>query len=44
MFQAQEKPYDFFAVTKEQQLASQSLSQRCRPERPHCVLADWEQR
>ena len=25
-------------------MMSQSLSQSCIPERPHCVLADWEQR
>jgi len=39
MYQAQDKPSQSFAVTKEEQLASQSLSQRCRLERPH-----WERR
>ena len=37
MYQAQKKPSDWFAVTKEQQLASKSVSQRWRPVRPSCV-------
>ena len=41
MYQAKEKPSDTSAVTKEQQLYFQSMSQCCRPEGPHCVLAHW---
>jgi hypothetical protein len=44
MYQAKDKTSKAFAVTKEQQLSSQSLLQRCKPERPHCVLVEWEQR
>jgi len=43
MYKAKEKPSDSSAVAKEKQMASQSLSQGFRPERPHCVSADWEQ-
>ena len=44
MYQAQEKPFESFSLTKEQQMASQSLSQRCGLERPHSLLAEWEQK
>ena len=44
MYQAPEKPCESSAVTEEQQLASQTLSQCCRLECPYFVSRDGEQR
>jgi len=43
MHQTPEKAFEYFSVTEEQLLASQTLSHCWRLERPHYVLQDLEQ-
>jgi hypothetical protein len=42
MYQTKGKPSDSSALTEDQQLANQSLSQGFRPERTYCVSAERE--